>query len=90
MLRSSDLTFQMYEFKDDYETIFTGETDIGLAGLIDTYRGSTDLPHWHGKHCSNVQNASDGTKFQGGVGRNDTVLFYRKSLCRSATLVRYL
>nr|QRG28739.1 scavenger receptor class B member 1 [Antheraea pernyi] len=83
---SLGLIDRMYDFTEDYETIFTGETDVGLSGLVDTYRGSTDLPHWQGKHCSNVQNASDGTKFQGGVGRNDTILFYRKSLCRSATL----
>ncbi|CAH2211079.1 jg12319 [Pararge aegeria aegeria] len=77
---------RMYDFDGDFETVFTGETDISRAGLIDTYRGSTDLPQWDGKHCSNVQNASDGTKFQGAVSRNQTVLFYRKSLCRAAPL----
>ncbi|XP_039751840.1 scavenger receptor class B member 1-like isoform X2 [Pararge aegeria] len=78
---------RMYDFDGDFETVFTGETDISRAGLIDTYRGSTDLPQWDGKHCSNVQNASDGTKFQGAVSRNQTVLFYRKSLCRAAPLI---
>ncbi|XP_023936964.1 lysosome membrane protein 2 isoform X2 [Bicyclus anynana] len=78
---------RMYDFNGDYETVFTGETDVSRSGLIDTYRGSTDLPQWDGKHCSNVQNASDGTKFQGGVSRNQSVLFYRKSLCRAAPLI---
>ncbi|CAH2101746.1 unnamed protein product [Euphydryas editha] len=78
---------RMYDFNGDFETIFTGETDIALAGLIDTYRGSTDLPHWDGKHCSNVQYASDGTKFRGAVSRNQSILFYRKSLCRAAPLI---
>ncbi|XP_047542483.1 scavenger receptor class B member 1-like isoform X1 [Vanessa atalanta] len=78
---------RMYDFDGDYETIFTGENDISLSGLIDTYRGSTDLPQWDGKHCSNVQYASDGTKFKGAVARNETILFYRKSLCRSAPLI---
>ncbi|XP_034827680.1 lysosome membrane protein 2-like isoform X1 [Maniola hyperantus] len=78
---------RMYDFNGDFETIFTGENDISRSGLIDTYRGSTDLPQWDGKYCSNVQNASDGTKFQGAVSRNETVLFYRKSLCRAAPLI---
>ncbi|CAH0712826.1 unnamed protein product, partial [Brenthis ino] len=78
---------RMYNFKGDFETIFTGEDDISLAGLIDTYRGSTDLPQWDGKHCSNVQYASDGTKFKGEVKKNETIIFYRKSLCRAAPLI---
>ncbi|XP_059057666.1 scavenger receptor class B member 1-like [Achroia grisella] len=78
---------RMYDFDGDFETVYTGETDIRFAGLIDTYRGSTDLPQWQGKHCSNVQNASDATKFMGGVGRNDSILFFRKSMCRSALLI---
>ncbi|XP_041970345.1 scavenger receptor class B member 1-like isoform X2 [Aricia agestis] len=79
---------RMYDFEGDYETIYTGETNPSYSGLIDTYRGSTDLPQWEGKHCSNVQNASDGTKFKGDIGENETVLFFRKSLCRAAPLIR--
>lgn len=79
--------FQMYDFEGDYETVFTGETNSQLSGLIDTYNGVTDLPHWNGKHCSNLQNASDGTKFKGGVSGNESLSFYRKSLCRTATMV---
>ncbi|XP_045508630.1 scavenger receptor class B member 1-like isoform X1 [Colias croceus] len=78
---------RMYDFNGDFETIFTGETDITQSGLIDTYRGSTDLPQWSGKHCSNVQYASDGTKFKTALSRNESVLFYRKSLCRAAPLI---
>ncbi|XP_063898685.1 scavenger receptor class B member 1 isoform X1 [Helicoverpa armigera] len=78
---------RMYDFDGDYETVFTGTDDVKVSGLIDTYRGSTDLPQWKGKHCSNVQYASDGTKFKGGVERNETILFYRKSLCRAAPLI---
>ncbi|KAF9794086.1 hypothetical protein SFRURICE_013551 [Spodoptera frugiperda] len=58
---------RMYDFDGDFETVFTGADDVRNSGLIDTYRGSTDLPQWEGKHCSNVQYASDGTKFRGGV-----------------------
>lgn len=78
----------MYDFDGDYETIYTGETDVTKAGLIDTYRGSTDLPQWDGRHCSNIQGASDGTKFPGYIQQNDSLLFFRKSMCRSQWLVR--
>ncbi|CAH1642240.1 unnamed protein product [Spodoptera littoralis] len=77
---------RMYDFDGDFETVFTGADDVRNSGLIDTYRGSTDLPQWEGKHCSNVQYASDGTKFRGGVTKNESILFYRKSLCRAAPL----
>ncbi|XP_045529343.1 scavenger receptor class B member 1-like [Pieris brassicae] len=78
---------RMYDFNGDFETIFTGETELTHSGLIDTYRGSTDLPQWPEKHCSNVQYASDGTKFKSSIAKNDSLLFYRKSLCRAAPLI---
>lgn len=76
----------MYDFDGDFETIFTGETDIRLAGLIDKYNGDVNLPHWTGK-CANVQGASDGVKFPSYIMPNDTLLFFRKSLCRSERMV---
>jgi len=81
------LTHQMYDFNGDFETFFTGENDITTSGLYDTFRGSTDLPHWDGKHCSNIQKASDGTKFKSFIKDNDTLLFFRKSMCRPQRLV---
>lgn len=78
---------RMYDFTGDFETVFTGESDVTLSGLIDTYKGVTDLPQWEGHHCSNIQYASDGTKFKGGLSKNESLLFYRKSLCRAAIMV---
>ncbi|XP_011877629.1 PREDICTED: scavenger receptor class B member 1 isoform X2 [Vollenhovia emeryi] len=78
---------RMYDFDGDFETIYTGETDIRLTGLIDKYNGDVNLPQWPGK-CANVQGASDGVKFPSFIEPNDTILFFRKSLCRSERLVR--
>lgn len=80
---------QMYDFTGDFETFFTGERDSRMAGLYDTFRGSTDLPHWDGKHCSNIQNASDGTKFKSFLEEDDELLFFRKSMCRPQRLVSF-
>lgn len=77
---------RMYDFDGDYETVFTGETNPVLSGLLDTYRGSTGLPQWKGEHCASIQYASDGTKFMGGLRVNQTLLFYRKSMCRAAPM----
>jgi scavenger receptor class B, member 1 len=79
----------MYDFSGDFETFYTGESDSKLSGLYDTFRGSTDLPQWEGKHCSNIQTASDGTKFQSFIKENETLLFFRKSMCRPQRLVSY-
>ncbi|XP_044018311.1 scavenger receptor class B member 1-like isoform X2 [Aphidius gifuensis] len=78
---------RMYDFEGDFETVYTGETDVRLTGLIDKYNGDSNLPQWTGK-CANVAGASDGTKFPSYIEPNDTLLFFRKSLCRSARMVR--
>lgn len=80
----------MYDFEGDYETVYTGADDVTRSGLIATYRGAARLPQWRGEHCAGVRGASDGTKFQSGVSANQTILFYRKSLCRAAPLVACL
>lgn len=77
----------MYDFNGDFETFFTGEIDSTKSGLYDTFRGSPNLPHWKGEHCSNIQDASDGTKFKSYINENDTLKFFRKSMCRPQRLV---
>ncbi|XP_031330947.1 scavenger receptor class B member 1-like isoform X1 [Photinus pyralis] len=77
---------RMYDFEGDYETIFTGEGDTINSGLLDTYCGSTKIPQWEG-HCGNIHKAADGTKFRGNIKENDTLLFFRKSMCRAYNLV---
>lgn len=77
---------QMYDFEGDVETVYTGADDVRRTGLIDKYNGNVDLPQWSGK-CANVQGASDGAKFPSYIEPNDTLLFFRKSLCRSAHMV---
>ncbi|XP_014479670.1 PREDICTED: scavenger receptor class B member 1-like isoform X2 [Dinoponera quadriceps] len=78
---------RMYDFDGDFETIYTGETDGRMSGLIEKYNGDVNLPQWSGK-CGNINGASDGTKFPSYIQPNDTVLFFRKSLCRSERMVR--
>ncbi|KZC10319.1 PREDICTED: scavenger receptor class B member 1-like [Dufourea novaeangliae] len=78
---------RMYDFDGDFETVYTGETDVRLTGLIDKYNGNVNLPQWTGK-CANVNGASDAVKFPSYIQPNDTIFFYRKSLCRSAYMGR--
>lgn len=81
---------RMYDFSGDYETFFSGQTNPQLSGLYDTYKGSKDLEQWKGGHCSNIQYASDGVKFKSFVQPNETLLFFRKSMCRAQKLVSFL
>ena len=76
----------MYDFDGDYETVYTGEIDPRLTGLIEKYNGAKDLPQWTGQ-CANVEGSSDGAKFQSYIEPNDTLRFFRKSLCRSEAMV---
>ncbi|XP_023158609.1 scavenger receptor class B member 1 isoform X2 [Ceratitis capitata] len=79
---------RMYDFSTDYETFYTGATNAGISGLYATYRGSTNLPQWDGEHCSNIELASDGTKFKSFIQPNETIKFFRKSMCRPINLYR--
>jgi len=78
----------MYDFEGDVATIYTGVTDIKKTGLLATYNRAPKIPQWE-MPCGNVKDASDGTKFPSFIKENDTLLFFRKSLCRSMSLVSY-
>ncbi|XP_037731854.1 scavenger receptor class B member 1 [Drosophila subpulchrella] len=79
---------RMYDFTTDFETFYTGVPNPALSGLYATYRGETKLPQWEGNHCSNIEYASDGTKFKSFIQSNETVKFFRKSMCRPINLYR--
>ncbi|KAH8421209.1 hypothetical protein KR009_000156 [Drosophila setifemur] len=79
---------RMYDFSTDFETFYTGLSNPAQSGLYATYRGETTLPQWKGDHCSNIEYASDGTKFKSFIQPNETVKFFRKSMCRPINLYR--
>ncbi|XP_039148988.1 scavenger receptor class B member 1 isoform X2 [Drosophila simulans] len=79
---------RMYDFSTDFETFYTGVPNPALSGLYASYRGETTLPQWDGDHCSNIEFASDGTKFKSFIQPNETVKFFRKSMCRPINLYR--
>lgn len=77
----------MYNFEGDTSTTFTGMSDPRLGGLLDNYNNRPYLPQWEAP-CDRVTYASDGTKFPAYIKPNDSLLFFRKSLCRSMPLVK--
>lgn len=77
----------MYDFDNDFETFYTGVPNPSVSGLYATYRGKKDLPHWKGDYCSNIEMASDGVKFPSFIQPNDSLKFFRKSMCRPINLV---
>lgn len=77
----------MYNIEGDFSTTFTGETDYRITGLLDKFNGRTTLPQWP-YPCNNVTGASDGSKFNALLKGNETLVFFRKSLCRSIEMVR--
>ncbi|XP_044572457.1 scavenger receptor class B member 1 isoform X4 [Drosophila ananassae] len=79
---------RMYDFSTDFETFYTGKSNPAESGLYATYRGEASLPQWENEHCSNIEHASDGTKFKSFLLPNETVKFFRKSMCRPIHLYR--
>lgn len=78
---------RMYNFEGDTSTFFSGQKDIKRSGLIDNYNNLPYLANWPAP-CNNVSYASDGTKFPSRITKEQELLFFRKSLCRSMPLVR--
>lgn len=78
----------MMDFGGDYETFHTGYPDPRISGLYATYKGSANLPQWDGDSCSNIEYASDGVKFPSFIQPDDSLKFFRKSMCRPVNLVR--
>ncbi|XP_058820857.1 scavenger receptor class B member 1 isoform X2 [Topomyia yanbarensis] len=79
---------RMYDFDEDFETIYTGSYDASMSGLYESYLGTSKLKQWKGDHCSNIQNASDGTKFKSFIKEDEQLLFFRKSMCRAQRMVQ--
>ncbi|XP_065358409.1 scavenger receptor class B member 1 isoform X1 [Calliphora vicina] len=79
---------RMYDFDNDFETFHTGVPDPSISGLYATFMGKKDLSHWKGDHCSNIEMASDGVKFPSFIQPNDSLKFFRKSMCRPINLFR--
>ncbi|KAJ1527733.1 hypothetical protein ONE63_007690 [Megalurothrips usitatus] len=94
MFEKLGLIDRMYDFEGDFETDFTGELDVKYSGLIDKYNGYPYLPHWRREEgdgpttCSNVHKASDGSKFESYIQPNQTLSFFRKSMCRTMPMVK--
>ncbi|XP_055541325.1 scavenger receptor class B member 1-like isoform X3 [Wyeomyia smithii] len=59
-----------------------------MSGLYESYLGLPRLQQWEGDHCSNIQNASDGTKFKSFIQEDEQLLFFRKSMCRAQRMVQ--
>lgn len=76
----------MYDFDGDVSTFYTGDNDLSKSGLLATYNRSPKLPQWD-LPCGRVNDSSDGTKFPSFINPNDSLLFFRKSLCRAMPLV---
>ncbi|XP_065217044.1 scavenger receptor class B member 1-like isoform X2 [Planococcus citri] len=77
---------RMYDFNGDVETTYTGEKDLHLSGILATYNRSPTLPQWEAP-CNKVEGSSDGTKFPTNIKPNETLWFFRKSMCRAVPMV---
>lgn len=76
----------MYDFTGDVSTTFSGEDNNHLSGILATYNRLPYLPQWKAP-CNKLQGSSDGTKFPTGIKNNESLSFFRKSLCRSMPMV---
>ncbi|CAG2214867.1 CD36L2 [Mytilus edulis] len=69
---------------DGVYTIFTGEKDITMLGMIDKYNGSSYLNFWSTK-SANMVNGSDGTLGPPYLSDDRTLYLFASDICRSVS-----
>ncbi|XP_063219988.1 lysosome membrane protein 2 [Bacillus rossius redtenbacheri] len=69
----------------DRLSVFTGAGDITRYGLIDTFNGNSQLPHWKSDQCNRID-GSDGSIFPPHITENTTLYVFEKDLCRKLPL----
>lgn len=76
----------MYDFDGDVSTTYTGDPDLHQSGILATYNRLPHLPQWEAP-CNKLEGSSDGTKFPTMMAPNESLSFFRKSMCRSMPMV---
>ncbi|CAC5419753.1 SCARB2 [Mytilus coruscus] len=69
---------------DGVYTIFTGEKDITMLGMIDRYNGSSYLNFWSTK-SANMVNGTDGTLGPPYLSEDRTLYLFASDICRSVS-----
>ncbi|KAL3859117.1 hypothetical protein ACJMK2_009349 [Sinanodonta woodiana] len=67
---------------DGIYTIYTGEKDISLLGVIDKYNGSSVLPFWT-TYYANMINGTDGSLSPPYIDKSRTMYSFASDVCRS-------
>ncbi|KAK3591350.1 hypothetical protein CHS0354_040311 [Potamilus streckersoni] len=67
---------------DGVYTVYTGERDINLLGVIDKYNGSSVLPFWT-TYYANMINGTDGTLSPPYIDKSRTLFSFASDVCRS-------
>ncbi|XP_018567424.1 scavenger receptor class B member 1-like isoform X2 [Anoplophora glabripennis] len=79
---------KIYSEMEDNVTVYIG-TKFGHRKffLIDKYDGTDNLPHFNGDKCGDkVTNSSEGVSYPQFLTRNDTLKYWRKTLCKVGNL----
>ncbi|KAJ8885847.1 hypothetical protein PR048_012053 [Dryococelus australis] len=84
-LRVLLVLFQKNGTSKDRLTVFTGADDITKYGIIHTFNGNTQLPHWKTERCNRID-GSDGSIFPPHITKDTTLYVYEKDLCRKLPL----
>lgn len=69
------------DFRDDV-TVYIGPENARRFFTMNQFHGSPRFGYWSGEKCDTVEGATEGVVYPQYLTRNDTLKYFRKSICR--------
>nr|XP_018914564.1 PREDICTED: scavenger receptor class B member 1-like [Bemisia tabaci]XP_018914565.1 PREDICTED: scavenger receptor class B member 1-like [Bemisia tabaci]XP_018914566.1 PREDICTED: scavenger receptor class B member 1-like [Bemisia tabaci]XP_018914567.1 PREDICTED: scavenger receptor class B member 1-like [Bemisia tabaci] len=74
-----------HNFKDEV-TVFMGPENSRRFFTMEHFNGSPRLNHWRNETCDSVYGATEGVAYHQFITKNDTLRYFRKTMCRVTPL----
>jgi hypothetical protein len=78
---------QIYRKFNEDVTVFIGPNNTKRFFTMDQYNGRNRFGYWPDMTCDSVKQATEGILYHQQISKDDTLHFFRKTLCRAVVLV---
>lgn len=87
VFKCEELTLQMYlDFRDEV-TVYIGPENVKKFFTMDKFHGSDRFNYWPDEICDSVKTATEGVIYPQFLTRNDSLSYFRKTMCRITPVV---
>lgn len=78
--------FQIYNKFTDEVTVYMGPENGRRFFSVENFHGKPNLGLWQDPKCDSVQGSTEGVTYHQFIGKNDTLKYLRKTMCRVTPL----